>query len=80
MVKEGDLIIIAHHLAVPVKKKNPWPFVLAHVETARDSYAIRNPYGKIKGISRAWSKIFARIKNKLPQIRLVKQGIINHSV
>jgi hypothetical protein len=80
MVKEGDLIIIAHHLAVPVKKKNPWPFVLAHVETTKDGYTVRNPYGEVKGVPRAWGEIFTGIKNKLSQKRLVEKGIINHGI
>jgi hypothetical protein len=80
MIDGGDLIIIAHHLAVPVKKKNPWPFALARVETTRDGYIVRNPYGEVKGVSRAWGKIFTGIKNKLSQKRLVEKGIINHSI
>jgi len=80
MIEGGDLIIIAHHLAVPVKKKNPWPFVLAHVETTRDGYTVRNPYGEVKAVSRAWGKIFAGIKNKLSQKRLVEKVIINHGI
>src|SRR4030042_4515550 len=80
MVEGGDLIIIARHLAVPVKKKNPRPFALAHVETTRDGYTVRNPYGEVKGVSRARGKIFTGIKNKLSQKRLVEKGIINHSI
>jgi hypothetical protein len=79
MIKGGDLIIIDHHLAVPVKKENPWPFVLAHVETTRDGYTVRDPYRKVKSVSVAWGKIFTGIKNELPQKRLVEKGIINHN-
>jgi hypothetical protein len=79
MIKGRDLIIIAHHLAIAVKKKNPWPFVLAHVKTTRDGDTVRNPYGEVKAISMAWGKIFTGIKNKLSEKRLVEEGIINHN-
>jgi len=54
--------------------------VLAHVETARDGCTVRNPYGEVKGISRAWGKISTGIKNKLSQKRLVERRIINHEL
>jgi hypothetical protein len=78
MIKGSDLIVIAHHLTVPVEKKNPWPFVVAHVKTTRDGYPVRDPYGKVEGISRAWGEILTGVKDKLPQKRLIKGSIINH--
>jgi hypothetical protein len=80
MIKRSDLIVIAYHLTVPVEKKNPWPFVFAHVKTASDGYTARDPYGEVKGIPRAWGKIFAGIKDKFLQKRLVEKRIINHKV
>jgi hypothetical protein len=80
MIKEGNLIIIAHHFAIPVEKKNPWPFVLAPVETTRNGHAFRNSYGKINRVPGAWSQIFTGVKNELPQNGLVKKGIINHNI
>jgi hypothetical protein len=80
MIKGGDLIIIADHLAVAVEKKDPWPFVLAHVETTGEGDTFRHPYEEVKGVSRARGKIFTGIKNKLSQKRLVEKGIINHNI
>ena len=80
MIKGRDLIVIAHHLTVPMKKKDPWPFVLAHVKATRDGYAVRDPYGEVEGISRAWGEILTGIKDKLPQERLVEGRIINHTL
>jgi hypothetical protein len=80
MIKGRDLIIIAHHLAVPVEKKDPWPFVLAQVETARDGDTVRHPYEEVKGVSRAWGKIITGIEYELSQKRLVEKGIINHNL
>jgi hypothetical protein len=79
MIKGRDLVIIAHHLAVPVKKKDPGPFVLSHVETTRDSDTARHPYGEVKGVSRARGKIITGIEDELSQKRLVEKGIINHT-
>jgi hypothetical protein len=79
MIKRRDLIIIAHDLAIAVKKKNPWPFVLAHVKTTRDGNAVSHPNKKVKSISRARGEIFTGIKNKLSQKRLVERRIISHN-
>jgi len=80
MIKGRDLVIIAHHLAVPVKEKDPWPFVLSHVETTRDGDTARHPYGEVKGVSRARGKIITGIEDELSQKRLVEKGIINHKI
>jgi len=65
MVKGRDLVIIAHHLTIPVEKKNPWPFVMPDVEAAKDGYPISHQNREVEGICRAWGEILARIKNKL---------------
>jgi hypothetical protein len=53
MIKGRYLIIIAHHLTIPMEKKNPWPFVVTHVKAARDRNMIPKRYGDVEGISRA---------------------------
>jgi hypothetical protein len=80
MIKWRDLVIIARHLAIAVKKKDPWPFVLAHVETTRDRDTVRHRYREVKGVSRAWGKILTGIENELPEKRLIKERIINHKI
>jgi hypothetical protein len=78
VIKGRNLIIIAYHFTVPVKKKNPWPFALTHVKATSDGDTARDPYGEVKGIPRAWGKIFTGIKDKLPQKRLIEGRIVNH--
>jgi hypothetical protein len=65
MIEGRDLVIIAHHLTIPVEKKKPWPIVLARIKTTRDGNAVSNPYRKVNGISGARGEIFTGIKNKL---------------
>jgi hypothetical protein len=52
--------------------------MMSHVKPTRDGNAVRNRYGEVKGISRAWGEIFTGVENKLQQKRLVEGRIINH--
>jgi hypothetical protein len=50
MVKRRDLVIITHHLTIPVKKKKPWPFVMPRVESARDGNTLSDQNREVEGI------------------------------
>jgi hypothetical protein len=65
MIEGRDLIIIAHHFAISVKKQDPWCFVVAHVETAGDENTSPNRYREVKGILGTGSKVLPRIEDVL---------------
>jgi hypothetical protein len=65
MVKGRDLIVIADHLAISMKKQNPRPFVMSHVKATGDGGPSHNSHGEVESIFRAGSKVLAGIKNEL---------------
>jgi hypothetical protein len=78
MVDGRDFIIITHHFPVPMKKQDPWPFVMPHVETAKDGSTLPDLYGEVKAILGARAEILAGIKNESQYRGVIDQRIISH--
>jgi hypothetical protein len=63
-----------------VEKKNPWPFVMAHVKAARDRGLVSNRDGEIKCVLRTQGDIPAGIEDVSQSGGLVKGRIIDHEL
>jgi hypothetical protein len=65
MIQGGDLIIIAYHLTVSMKKENPGPFVMALVKAGNNRNVVLDGGRKVESIASARGDVLTGIKNEV---------------